>query len=596
VTYATPGYIKGRVQIPEGVTMSIIPTILRAVVIGIASVVPENSPLDSVVFRSSLQIMLGVSYVIVFYIASALVKVLTGRGALMDPTASQDLERQNVRSGKDHPYEFRDAIGADDDWGPGPEKYPLALDGDFEHDDGNKGLIVRVGRDVERRVRRIASVVTSQNTTPYTDNGCHVAASDDHSPARPRTGSVDGRFSVSSEDDEGGGVGVSHAAAGVQERGRRERKPDALAPDSSSTSAKSVAYTKMWAELGTVRSSSSLRDPILRAPASPSQSPGSITRREAARIHTPSHMYRGGSVPIPETDQGIYLKSDRIYTDVYGLGFAAFVLHYTMDCSSMQPTIFLLLGLTILGARDVSVIALSASDGLLPQTTLFTRALTVFAFILLVISQICMIVGIVRVPSYHTDARDGTIMSVPAPETMLEHILARVLPVLAPLALYMVSKRTSVAADVSKTLRRAMPTTVLIAVWFITCFGAMSDQLRTAVGATSVNATVAELSQTDVAVNMQLPLLIFSPFLKIPALIAIVSCCLTRKTMDIVAALCIVFYAKQILVVRDIELLQMLNVAFVFATLAWVCLTLRYCTSAVRCVADLFEKKSDAKV
>ena len=139
-----------------------------------------------------------------------------------------------------------------------------------------------------------------------------------------------------------------------------------------------------------------------------------------------------------------------------------------------------------------------------------------------------------------------------------------------------------------------MPTTVLIALWFLTCFGAMSDQIRNAVGAISVNATVSELSETDVSVNMQLPLLILSPFVKIPALLAIVSCCLTRKTMDIVAALCIVFYAKQLYVVRDVEMIQMLNVAFMCACLAWFCLTLRYCTPVVHAVAGLFEPKASA--
>jgi hypothetical protein len=206
-----------------------------------------------------------------------------------------------------------------------------------------------------------------------------------------------------------------------------------------------------------------------------------------------------------------------------------------------------------------------------------------------------MLVGIVRVPSYHADARDGSITEVLAPVTVLEHFLARVLPILAPLALYMVSKRTSVASDVAKTLRRAMPTTVLISLWFITCFGAMSERIRMAVGAISVNATVTELSETDVAVNMQIPLLILSPFVKIPALLAIVSCCLTRKTMDVVAALCIVFYAKQLYVVRELEMRQMLFCAFVFACLAWFSLTLRYCTPVVRYVAAFFDKSINTK-
>jgi hypothetical protein len=255
----------------------------------------------------------------------------------------------------------------------------------------------------------------------------------------------------------------------------------------------------------------------------------------------------------------------------------------------MQPTIFLLIGLTVLGARDVSSIATSVAEDLLPQATLFTRALTVLSFILLVAAQVCMIVGIVRVPVYHTDARDGGITLIPAPETIFEHLLARVLPLCAPVSLYLVSKRNGVE-NVSRTLRRAMPTTVIIAMWFLTCFGAMSDQVRNAVGALSLNATVLELSETDVSVNMHLPLLIASPLIKIPALLAVVSCCLTRKTMDVVSVICVVFYTKQLNVVRDTEMLQMLSIALIFATAAWLCCTLRYCTSVVNYVGGLFER------
>lgn len=255
----------------------------------------------------------------------------------------------------------------------------------------------------------------------------------------------------------------------------------------------------------------------------------------------------------------------------------------------MQPTIFLLIGLTILGAGDVSLLATDLQDNVLPHAKLFTRALTVFSFILIVSAQVCMIVGIVRVPVYHADARDGGITSIPAPETILEHLLARVLPLFAPVSLYLVSRRDRVE-DIARTLRRAMPTTVLMAIWFLTCFGAMSDNIRSAVGALSLNATVLELSETDVSVNMHLPLLIMSPLIKIPALLAVVSCCLTRKTLDVVSAICVVFYSKQLHVVRDLEMLKMLSIALIFATVAWLCCTLRYCTNVVNYVGGIFER------
>jgi hypothetical protein len=579
--------------------MSIGPTLLRAFVLGVASVVPENSPLDSVVFRSSLQILIGVVYVIVFYFVSALVRVLMGRHALMDPTESVDARRYNVRYDVDDIYEYEDPGGP-------TVKSPLSSEegrtapvgGDHSSGSvasGTATILVRVGRNMERRVSRIGpklkravksitSVVLPVNSgggTAYSLNS-HAILCDDHSPARPRAGSIDGGISDSSSLSDYCNSDAVDVAAGVEPlRGGAKRvvvKADGLPTDQSDGSSTDHVNGRAQVPDSIHKNRKHPTDEILGS----------------AHISVPVNYrgYHGGvyETVTPPTGSG----SDRIYTDVYGLGFAAFVLHYTMDCSSMQPTMFLLIGLTILGARDVSTIATSVVDNVLPQATLFTRALTVISFILLVIAQICMILGIVRVPTYHTDARDGSVTLVPAPQTILEHCLARVLPMLAPFALYMVSKKTGVVSDVAKTLRRAMPTTVLMAMWFITCFGAMSDQIRNAVGAISVNATVAELSVTDVAINMQLPLLILSPFVKIPALLAIVSCCLTRKTMDIVAALCIVFYAKQLYVVRDREMLQMLNVAFMCACMAWFCLTLRYCTAVVNAMANLFEPKKSS--
>jgi hypothetical protein len=550
--------------------MTVLPTIIRACVIGVASMVPENSPLDSVVFRSSLQILLGVVYVIVFYVVAALVRVLTGRSALMDPTSDMDTENHHIDIEDLYEYNADEDIFSLNDGtetSNGIRKtIPLKSikrlnqrENDENEGSGTNGLIIRVSQDVERRVRKIASTVACVNVLSTKHQHTNVPCVDDHEPAHTRRGSVDGVISDTDDDSTG------DPCAGV----RLQQKSSATglmtaSPDLANN------HTKHSDDIHWALRSDKKQFPI----------------HEATHVHT----YNGNVKRVSAVEETTYLQSDRIYTDVYGLGFASFVLHYTMDCSSMQPTLFLLIGLTCLGARDVSCIALSVKDNLLPQTTLFTRSLTVFSFILLVSAQICMIVGIARVPSYHTDARDGSITRIPAPETVLEHFLARVLPILAPLSLYMVSKRTSVAADVAKTLRRAMPTTVLIALWFITCFGAMSEKIRFAVGAMSVNTTVTELSETDVAINMQLPLLILSPFVKIPALLAIVSCCLTRKSMDVVAALCIVFYAKQLHVVRELEMRQMLCIAFVFACVAWFCLTLRYCSPIVRYVAGFFEK------
>ena len=563
--------------------MTVLPTILRACVIGVASIVPENSPLDNVVFRSSLQILLGVVYVIIFYVVTALVRVLTGRTALMDPTVHAEHDFDSHQDNIEDIYQY----SGDEDIFPKSGVID-PFQGAHTHESGmtesvdSSGLIVRVGQDVERRVRKIASVVSGLSVVPSTDKHTDIACVDDHSPAQTRRGSVDGVFSDASDDSQ---LDMIAGVSSMRQSCTRSIYVKGAAGSETNLNDISLEVSKRdKADHLISKNVNSKEDTTYSIPRSPRRS--FPKRKSSSRSYT----YTGGVPQVVAQEESLYIRSDRVYTDVYGLGFSAFVLHYTMDCSSMQPTLFLLIGLTCLGARDVSCIALSVKDNLLPKTTLFTRALTVFAFILLVSAQICMLVGIARVPSYHTDARDGSITEVPAPETILEHFLARVLPILAPLALYMVSKRTSVAANVSKTLRRAMPTTVLIALWFLTCFGAMSERIRAAVGAISVNATVTELSETNIAINMELPLLILSPFVKIPALLAIVSCCLTRKTMDVVAALCIVFYAKQLNAVREIEMRQMLCSAFVFACLAWFSLTLRYCSPIVRYVASFFDK------
>jgi hypothetical protein len=99
---------------------------------------------------------------------------------------------------------------------------------------------------------------------------------------------------------------------------------------------------------------------------------------------------------------------------------------------------------------------------------------------------------------------------------------------LAPGALYFIRRRKS-ANHVSRLLRTALPCTVIVALWFITCFGTMNEQIRTKLGAESVNVTIATFTQID---NAQLPVLLVAPFLKVPALLCIISCCLSGKTID----------------------------------------------------------------
>jgi hypothetical protein len=262
-----------------------------------------------------------------------------------------------------------------------------------------------------------------------------------------------------------------------------------------------------------------------------------------------------------------------VYSDVYALGICVFIMHYCLDAASMNPTLFLLLGLTMLAMKDQARVSHEdVGCGKADQPLMLVRGLSVSAFLLIIAAQICIIVGIARVPTYHAASRDGGILKVPAPSTVLEICLAMIFPMLCPVALHFIRRRTR-ANDVSRLLRTALPCTVIVALWFITCFGVMNEHIRDRLGVSSVNTTVTALTSID---NKQIPTLMISPFFKVPALLCIISCCLSGKTIDIVCSLALIFYVKQYNIVRDREMRQMLLMSLIFAVFAWTMCTLRY--------------------
>jgi hypothetical protein len=657
-------------------SVAMIATLLRATVLCAASFITDNSPLDSVVFRSSLQIMLGVVYVLLFHVAATVVRVLTNRRALSDPTdldvdydspsgwqtpvttprGTSELQSGSLRPHTTQRHRLAEVTGGSQ---PGTSGFVVR---------GNKSLISKIGRGVGRvrvlvqraalgprgqtrtktderdsfhiRKRSVVSVDDpfsdlSDSSGHSVDSGAGVYQKKCPDPAPRRIDSS--QRTVVDLRVEGAPVGYGQQSKPVNnssQSGRlsslAEADPDDLAVCSQDVSSANLStrtglpvdhkkVPSLAAQCGSPQSADSLdhsnsplsvSQPSLCSPLGgmpktmgvnePSGRVGSLERRSERKglVHGDQHY----SISVPwhyEPQREAYTNSGRtavvvseyIYTDVYGLGFSAFVLHYCMDCASLQPTVCMLIGLTLLGFRDIWVISESVAveDLSIPQVKLFTRALTLFAFVNLIAGQVCMVVAIVLVPTYYTHARGGGITMIPSPDTILEGLLAWVLPLLAPVSLYLVGRRGS-NHDVPKTLRRALPTTVLISLWFITCFGAMSDQVRSALGALSVNTTLTELSNTDVAVNMQIPLLMLAPLIKIPALLAVVSCCLTKKTMDIVSTLCVCFCAKQLSTVRDLEIIKMLTVALIFSCAAWCSCTIRYCDPVMYGIARFFER------
>jgi hypothetical protein len=623
-------------------------TILRAAIICVASLIPENSPLDSVVFRSSIQIVLSVFYFLLFTLVSIVMRVMVSRRALVDPTDTEDRETtecDEVLFDDDVDYNSAVMRYAPDSQvrpvGPTERHSREPLQANVRRN--GTSVLSRMGR----KVRHMASVVVvGPENLEQSGVSTHVRA---YAPSVDDPDSdMSDAVSVDDMHDHAAGVqsmrvhrGVDRAMLGLKQSdvveterpgkrggGRRSQKYHAAASQVSQGGAFVSPSTPTDLPIDHKMTLSSVKMTVHPSPVQPlsQRSSRDDVHRAVGGLSVPTQDVEGGQAasmpdglpdgrpsdgyhdkPVCVADDGLSdtwtlaherhdYGLDDIYTDVYGLGFAGYVLHYTIDCASIQPTGFLLIGLTLLSGRDVGLIADSVrlDDDSIPQTTLFTRALTVFAFILLTSAQVCMIVGIARVPTYYTDARDGGITMIPAPQSILEHLLARVFPLCTPLLLFLVSRKRArryrPQASISTVFRRAMPITVCIALWFITCFGVMSDRIRNAVGALSVNATVAELSATDVTIDMHLSMVFLSPFLKTPALISVIACCLSRKTMDVASTLAVVFYAKQLHAVRDIEMLQMLSVAFMCSCIAWVCCIIRHCHPLVRVVASFFER------
>jgi hypothetical protein len=255
---------------------------------------------------------------------------------------------------------------------------------------------------------------------------------------------------------------------------------------------------------------------------------GPAFSRSAAPFAEPAmHQVAGRFATMPSHDK------INAFAEMYGLGFSIFVVFYCIDCASMQPAFCMLVGITVLSLRD----CVRITDPLLVSheavETNLVKAATIVAFMLALAAQICVAVGIGRVPSYHAPLRDGSILSVPAPATLLDTLLAVVFPICAPLLLHFISKRQNVPR-LQSMVRNALPTTMLIALWFLTSLGTMKDELRATLGVTSVNQTLDELFKGD---HVQAPVAIFAPFFKIPAVLAVVSCCISGKSVDILTSL-----------------------------------------------------------
>jgi hypothetical protein len=515
--------------------------ILRTAILAASAALPENAPVVNVVFASSIQIVIAVAYFFVYTMVTAAYRVLSTREAMHDPAMQREVVF-NVDDGLDD----EDMSEYDDSFHKPVARSKLQALRDLRD---------ALHREADRFASRVFLSHAGLSQQPVVnlreiscDDGFSESSQNSQPEKKPRVEAEKDFFSRRDK-----GTTLPHAKSETStEGGVSELQVAGVFPDANVSQVRD-SCEKTVCETQNAR----------------------VETKETSRAHhyTPSNF-----VPNEPVDGA----SVHVYSEVYALGLSVFIIHYCLDAASMNPTMFLLIGLTVLALKD----ELRKSDATLDEILTLVRALSVAAFLLMVAAQICMLVGIARVPTYHTFARDGGILQVPAPATVLEIILAIVMPLHAPLSLYLIGRRRS-AQHVSRLVRTAMPCTVLVALWFITCFGAMNDQIRNKLGVESVNVTVTALTTID---DKQIPMLLFAPFLKVPALLCIISCCLSGKTIDIVCAMALTFYAKQHNAVRDGEMQQMLVVALIFAAVSWTMCTLRYWSWLMQHITRFFDR------
>jgi hypothetical protein len=512
--------------------------ILRTAILGVSAALPENAPVANVVFASSMQIVIAVAYFCVYTMVTATYRVLSTREAMHDPAVPRELN-----------------LNMDDD------------SDDEDYDDNSHKPVARSKlqalRDLRDALRREADRFTSRVFLSH-------AGLSQHTDVDLRDVSCHDTFSESSQNS--GSEMKPRVESHKDFHVRRGRGPTPSNKKRETSIEGSVSELQV-AGVFPDENVCHVRDSSEATVGETQNVQVEIKETSRAHHYTPSNFVHNE----PVDDASVH-----VYSEVYALGVSVFIIHYCLDAASMNPTMFLLIGLTMLALKD----ELRKSDATLDEMLTLVRALSVAAFLLIVAAQICMVVGVVRVPTYHTFARGGGILQVPAPATVLEILLAMVLPLHAPLSLHLIGRRRS-AQHVSRLVRTAMPCTILVALWFITCFGTMNDQIRNKLGVESVNVTVTELTTID---DKQIPLLLLAPFFKVPALLCIISCCLSGKTIDIVCALALIFYTKQHIAVRDGEMQQMLVVALIFAAFAWTMCTLRYWSWLMLYITRFFDR------
>lgn len=300
------------------------------------------------------------------------------------------------------------------------------------------------------------------------------------------------------------------------------------------------------------------------------------------------------SFPLGEAPSGVDrvppllddVSDVQFYLEVYGYGLVIFVVYYSVDMVVLAPAITLLTGLLVLCARDawfiINIERVQADLYLSMTMTIITMLLTLMSMAEMLAATQFM----ENAPGLPTT-------------TVANVVFTYALPILACVILSQLPRRPSS----SKTIRRAMPTAVIIAIGFIVTIESVNNMVQiyeASVRKALSSYTGSEQIDYDVITpflepfvmpvfgrtghGLTVPNIIFSPLVKLALTFSVVTGIVNRKTAETLTALALVTGVKELYLETAPNAKDHILRAVVTAACAAFFSAMRYSRAALRCV------------
>lgn len=276
----------------------------------------------------------------------------------------------------------------------------------------------------------------------------------------------------------------------------------------------------------------------------------------------------------------------QFYLEVYGYGLVIFVVYYSVDMVVLAPAITLLTGLLVLCARDawfiINIERVQADLYLSMTMTIITILLTLMSMAEMLAATQFM----ENAPGLPTT-------------TVANVVFTYALPILACVVLSQLPRRPSS----SKTIRRAMPTAVIIAVGFIVTIESVNNMVQ--IYEASVRNALSSYTGSKhidydiitpflepfvmpvfghVGHGLTVPNIIFSPLIKLALTFSVVTGIVNRKTAETLTALALVTGVKELYLETAPNAKDHIMRAVVTAACAAFFSAMRYSRAVLRCV------------